>query len=77
MTFLLGRAGFVQDPADPEAWHLEAVPWTAARRPFRWHRCHVQSVCMHRLKGHMHCACGAIRFPGGQWIGRNNRRKLS
>lgn len=55
---------------------LNGVPWHEAKLPFWVHRCKAQSWGM--VQGHFveRCACGASRFDGRGWFGRNETRRM-
>lgn len=53
--------------------HRDGVPWHKARKPWRLHRCRVQTCGFINLDHIDRCSCGAIRVNGGAWRDRNSR----
>jgi len=54
---------------------LNGIDWAEAPKPFRWHRCRVQT--RGRFDGELveRCPCGAVQLDGdGVWFERNRRR---
>jgi hypothetical protein len=57
--------------------HRDGVPWHAAPRPRRLHRCSPQTAGTATTGTYIErCACGAIRLDGyGSWDERNSRTR--
>ena len=59
-----------------EVEHLNGVAWHDAPLPSRWHRCWPQTrAWMDYFTKVERCACGATRFDGRGWVGKNETRK--
>lgn len=59
--------------------HADGDWWYEAPLPRRWHRCRPHTSALTTMRGRVfdidRCACGAMRFSGGPWTDRNQRRK--
>lgn len=52
-------------------FHRDGVPWSEAPLPPAIHQCEAWSST--RANGVERCACGANRYPPGEWWGKNTR----
>lgn len=75
---LLDGGDWKRDPASRPGfriYHFGGVEWVDAPEPRRWHRCRPQTRAIDGYDLIDRCACGAIRYDVGRWIGRNSTRK--
>ena len=59
-----------------EIHNRDGVSWLQAPRPRRLHLCRPQTIgWMYYFTNIRRCPCGAVSINGGQWRGRNSRRR--